>query len=87
MTVRLVDMQELGPYAFATTKEHLLAGDGNNTNPRKSLMRQPAVRLSEEAFAWLTARFEAAMAAHGRVPAADLAELDWPGHPAQLAAG
>jgi hypothetical protein len=71
-------MDELGAYAFASTKQHLLADDGGNTNPRKALMQQPAVHLSSEGFAWLSSRFEHALLAHGRVPAADLEGFDWP---------
>jgi hypothetical protein len=70
-------MVELGSSAFASTEANAKAGTGN-TNPRLSLRQQPAVRLSPEAFAWLTERFEHALDAHGRVPAADLRRLDWP---------
>lgn len=71
-------MEDLGANSFGSTQEHLLANDGGNTNPRKALMQQPAVRLTAEGFAWLTARFERALAANGRVPVADLESLDWP---------
>jgi hypothetical protein len=71
-------MNELGPHSFASTQRHLLAQDGGNTNPRKALMQQPAAHLTAEAFEWLTARFERALADNGRVPADTLARLDWP---------
>ena len=71
-------MDELGPNAFGSTQENLLAGQGRNTNPRKALRQQPAVRLTAEAMAWLTERFEHASSVNGRVPTSELDQLDWP---------
>lgn len=70
-------IEELGSNAFATTQEHAQMGTGN-TNPRRALMQQAAVRLSDDGFAWVTERFDQALQRNGRVPADDLAELDWP---------
>lgn len=70
-------IEELGSDAFATTQEHARSGSGN-TNPRHALMQQAAVRLSEDGLAWVTDRFERALRRHGRLPAEDLAALDWP---------
>lgn len=70
-------IEELESNAFVTTQEHAQAGSGN-TNPRLSLMQQAAVRLSQDGLAWLTERFDRALQVHGRLPAEDLAELDWP---------
>jgi hypothetical protein len=71
-------MDELGPHAFSSTREHLLTKDGGNTNPRHALMQQPAVRLSPEGARWMTDHFEQAVAVCGRILAVDLEGLDWP---------
>ena len=77
--VKLSDlMDELEAQGFASTQENAAEGLGNNTNPRKALMQKPHVRLSSEGLAWLNARFDAALVPHGRLPAEDLAGLDWP---------
>jgi len=52
------------------------SGDGGNIDPRRALIRQPDVRLTAEAFSWLSARFEQALATKGRVPASELETLD-----------
>ena len=41
-------------------------------------MQQAAVELSAEGLVWLSDRLEAALVAHGKVPADDLEKLDWP---------
>ena len=78
----LVD--KLGSDSFATTQRNAARADGN-TNPRRSLMQQPAVRLSRDGFEWLNARLQTAFDVHGQVPRHVLRELDWPETPAQSA--
>ena len=73
-------MDTLGSDSFATTQRNAARGDGN-TNPRRSLMQQPAVRLSRDGFEWLGARLQNAFDVHGRVPRHVLRELDWPETP------
>ena len=73
-------MDTLGSDSFATTQRHAARGDGN-TNPRRSLMQQPAVQLSRDGFEWLSARLQNAFDLHGRVPRGVLRELDWPESP------
>lgn len=75
-------MDELKADAFAATQENAAAGLGHNTNPRASLRQKPDIRLSDEGLAWMHERFEAALRKHGRIPADDLATLDWPAVPA-----
>jgi hypothetical protein len=70
-------MDELGANSFGSTQEHVRAGRGN-TDPRRAFMRQPQVRLTAEAFLWLSARFERTLSVKGRVPVSELEELDWP---------
>ena len=77
-------MEELGSDAFATTQRNAAAGEGN-TNPRQSLKRRPAVKLSTQGYAWLQREFETALSRHGRLPEADLAQLDWPDLPSTTA--
>jgi PLD-like domain len=76
--VRLSSLMEaLGANAFASTQANLAAGAGN-TNPRMALRQHPDVTLSSEGLAWLNERFETSLAQHGRLPAEDLVDLDWP---------
>jgi hypothetical protein len=70
-------MDVLKSNAFAPTQRNAAAGTGN-VDPRRAFMRQPAVQLSSEATAWLTARLESAYLEHGKLPAAELEALDWP---------
>ena len=77
-------MDTLGSDSFATTQRNAARGDGN-TNPRRSLMQQPAVRLSRDGFEWLNTRLQTAFDVHGQVPRHVLRELDWPESPAQPA--
>ena len=69
-------MDTLGSDSFATTQRNAACGDGK-TNPRRSLMQQPAVRLSRDGFEWLGARLQNSFDVHGRVPRHVLRELDW----------
>ena len=68
-------MDTLGPNSFAPTKRNAAAGSGN-VNPRKSFQQQAAVELTPEAADWLSARLEQAFQFYGRVPPADLADID-----------
>jgi hypothetical protein len=70
-------MDALGANAFVSTRANLAAGAGN-TNPRMALRQHPDVTLSSEGLAWLNEKFDSALAQHGRLPAEDLADLDWP---------
>jgi hypothetical protein len=70
-------MDALGSNAFEATKRNAADGSGN-TNPRRALMQQAAVELSAEGFAWLNAKLEEAFAKFGKVPAAELNQLDQP---------
>jgi hypothetical protein len=70
-------MDTLGANAFASTQRNLASGVGN-VNPRSALRQQPAVELSPEGQAWLTQRLQHAFEEHGKVPADELAKLDWP---------
>jgi hypothetical protein len=67
----------LGTDAFASTQARAARGE-SGINPRMSVRQQPAVRLSSEGAAWLSAQLDKAFFLHGRVPTDDLAELDWP---------
>ena len=76
--VRLSDLMDaLEADAFASTQRNRLLGTGN-INPRLAVRQHPAVRLTNEGASWLTERLERAFDLHGRVPADDLAKLDWP---------
>ena len=76
--VSLVElMDELGPYAFASTTENLESGSGN-TNPRRSIRQSAAVRLAPAGIEWLNERLELAFQKNGRLQPAQLASLDWP---------
>ena len=70
-------MDSLGSNAFESTKRNAAKGSGN-TNPRKALMQQAAVELSAEGFAWLNVNLEDAFAKFGKLPAAELGQLDQP---------
>ena len=70
-------MDALGPLSFASTKANAANGTGN-TNPRLAVRQQAAVRLSDEGYAWLVARLNAAFQTHGTLAPAALDTLDWP---------
>ena len=74
-------METLGADSFASTQHNAEKGSGN-TNPRRAYMRQPAVRLSDQGFAWLDERLEGAFRRYGKIPQAELDKLDWPDNPA-----
>ena len=70
-------MDELGADSFESTQRRAKRGE-SNINPRKSVSRQAAVRLSPEGFTWLSKRLEAAFSRHGKIPNNTLRDLDWP---------
>ena len=74
-------MDTLGADSFASTQRNRERGSGN-INPRRALMQQPAVKLSEKGRAWLSQRLQEAFEAHGKVPEADLRKLDQQALPA-----
>lgn len=71
-------MNDLGSDSFATTQKNARSGGDGNTDPRRTYRRQPSVRLSAEGNVYLHDRFEASLLEHGRVPQAELANLDLP---------
>ena len=60
-------MDELGPVCFESTKCRVRAGE-QNVDPRRSVRQKADVELSDEGFAWMTQRFESALAKHGAIP-------------------
>ena len=70
-------MDELGADSFESTQRNARRGEGN-TDPRKSVRQQSALRLSPEGFSWLNERLEAAFSKHGKIPNETLRDLDWP---------
>ena len=70
-------MNALESDAFVSTQENARRGRGN-LDPRQSLRRHAAVRLSPEGRAWLSERLETAFQRHGSLPPAELDELPWP---------
>jgi hypothetical protein len=67
-------MDELGPVCFRSTKRRVRAGE-QNVNPRRSVRQKADVELSDEGFAWMTERFESALANHGAIPSEQLRRL------------
>ena len=70
-------MDTLGADSFASTQRNKERGIGN-VNPRRALMQQPAVKLSESGYAWLSQRLLGAFEAHGTIPKAEFHKLDQP---------
>jgi hypothetical protein len=68
-------MDALGEDAFARTQRNAAKGEGN-TNPRRAYLRQPAVELSPQGFAWLSGKLKAAFRKYGTIPPSDMASLD-----------
>jgi len=67
-------MSELKTDAFEPTQRNRREGTGN-TDPRRSIVRKPAIRLSREGSEWLNTRFLQAVNSHGSVSAAELMKL------------
>ena len=70
-------MEALGERSFASTKRNAASGEGN-VDPKKAYMQQAAVELSPEGLTWLGDRLQSAFETHGKVPRAELSELDQP---------
>ena len=70
-------MEDLKEDAFASTQERRRSGE-TNIDVGRVIQRRPDVRLSEQGFAWLNERLQAAFDRHGAIPQAKLAGLDWP---------
>ena len=49
-----------------------------NTDPRRSIRLQPAVRLSRQGLDWLNSRLRSAFDLHGSIHQHLLRDLDWP---------
>lgn len=73
-------IHNLGSDAFVTTQKHAAEGHGN-TDPMRTLRRQPGVRLSARGAAWLKTQFEVRERRFGLLPSRDLETLDWPTMP------
>ncbi|WP_127143248.1 phospholipase D family protein [Pelagibacterium montanilacus] len=59
-------MEELGAEAFAPTLRNQLSGSGN-TDPRRSIMRKPAMELTPRAYDWISTRLDAALLKNGSI--------------------
>ena len=70
-------MTALESDSFVSTQENSAKGKGN-TDPRRSLMQKPAMRLSRRARDWLNKCLQAAFETHGKIPRSTLRGLDWP---------
>jgi HKD family nuclease len=64
-------MAELGSSCFETIKN--IPGK----NPRLSIRRQPAVRLSAKGRSWMEKKFQEAITNHGRISDSEMAKLHW----------
>jgi hypothetical protein len=79
--VRLSElMDELEENSFDTTQRHAANGTGS-TNPRGAYRQQPAVRLSSIGYEWLNQKLEEAFQTDGKIPEAEMEQLDWPETP------
>lgn len=67
-------MDTLGVEAFESTRRNWETGRGN-TDPRRSIGPQPAVLLTAHASAWVNAQLEERFRRHGKLSAADLADV------------
>ena len=70
-------MDVLESDAFASTQENAKRGHGN-VDPRQSLRRHAAARLSPEGRDWLSRRLDKSLDRLGSIPRAELDKLDWP---------
>ncbi|HZQ20472.1 MAG TPA: phospholipase D-like domain-containing protein [Terriglobales bacterium] len=76
--ISLTDLKgALGVNSFVTTKRNAATGYGN-TDPNRAYLQQGAVRLTPEAAAWLSERFDSALKRHGSISREQLGDLDWP---------
>ena len=73
--ISLVEMMDvLKADAFASTQANSARGEGN-TNPRLAYRRQPAVKLTPRAAAWLRAKLDGAFDQHGQYGSVELDHL------------
>lgn len=75
-------MDEFKERSFASTEANARKGS-KKTDPRRALMRKAQVLLSQTAGDWLNARFNRALAEHGRIPTAEIEKLYWPEPPSE----
>jgi hypothetical protein len=61
-------IDELKEQAFASTARNRVKGAGN-TDPKRALMRQPDVRLTEEGGHFLQVQFDQLLVSNGQIPA------------------
>ena len=65
-------MDKLKADSFVPTQQNAARGDGN-TNPRLSIRRQAAARLTNQSYRWLSRRLQEAFEMYGKVK-----EFEWP---------
>ena len=75
-------MNTLKANSFAPTQRNAASGDGSNTSPRRSIRRQAAAELTDEAYAWLSQRLQKEFEAHSKILESELCKLDQPELPA-----
>ncbi|MDX8151248.1 phospholipase D family protein [Patulibacter brassicae] len=73
-------MSDLGPDSFRVTQHNAIGG--GNTEPRRAYRQQPAVELSAQGHAWMSAALEERFALSGTASRWAMAALDWPIPPA-----
>ena len=71
-------MEDLKADSFAPTQRNAKLGDGSNTNPRLSIRRQAAARLTDESYRWLGERLQNAFEVHGKILDSELKKLNQP---------
>jgi hypothetical protein len=70
-------MRKLGHNSFKSTQRNVARGEGNVV-PSRALMQKAHVQLTSEAFQWLDEQLQARFDEYGKIPAKELARLDWP---------
>ena len=71
-------MEDLKADSFAPTQRNAKLGDGSNTNPRLSIRRQAAARLTDESYRWLGERLQNSFEVHGKILDSELKKLNQP---------
>jgi len=74
-------MDALQADSFVPTQQNAERGDGSNTNPRLSVRRQAAARLTDRSCRWLSKRLQMAFETHGRIKESDFPKRDQPEFP------
>ena len=64
-------MDTLQADSFVPTQQNAERGDGSNINPRLSVRRQAAARLTDRSYRWLSKRLQSAFETHGRIKESD----------------